>query len=185
VLPAGAWNFNVIRSETVNAHCLPGAAPSRHPLMATTGLTQVLLADGTVVIYSGLIQRVHEASLELAKSPAFEARHGKMSVAEIEEGLLATVLSHEICHVLARHGAENISRCGDVLRRVSSVALLCMYGPLCSIMLSVPLLLVAFPSPLLKSGGTYLLKLPNSRAHETEADLMGACKRALPGWVRR
>lgn len=80
---------------------------------------------------------------------------GIIDVAQNLDGL-ATVLSHEAAHVLCRHAAERVSR--------SQVF--------------VPFLMLAayffqIPYFYLNTMSQLLMELPNSRTHESEADLVG------------
>lgn len=81
---------------------------------------------------------------------------GIFKVAKNVDGL-ATVLSHEAAHVLARHGAERVSKS--------------------YVLLPIALLLSSFfgvPLSLVNSMSALLLELPNSRLQESEADEIGA-----------
>jgi len=81
-----------------------------------------------------------------------------------DEDCLAAVLGHEIAHVIARHGIERLSR-NDMI----SIPMSFLY----SLHLSLGILL-AIPSILIeKSLISICLRLPNSRAMETEADILG------------
>lgn len=69
---------------------------------------------------------------------------------------LATVLAHEAAHVLARHGAEHLSMATVWLPFV--LAFSHLFG---------------VPFWTLNSMSKLLIELPNSRAHESEADAIG------------
>ena len=91
---------------------------------------------------------------------------------------LATVLSHEAAHVLARHAAERLSLQGTV------------FVPLYLLLMALQL---PFGEEMFRYGFNVFFSLPNSRKHESEADLIGvhlmarACldpHESIPFWSR-
>lgn len=81
---------------------------------------------------------------------------GMLPVAGNEEGL-ATVISHEIGHVIARHSGERVSQ--DILTQLGIGVFSAMGG--------------GNVAGLMGLGATYGLALPAARRQESEADYMG------------
>lgn len=86
------WRFFVVDSPMNNALCAPGG-PMKNALCAP---------GGTVVVFSGMMKAIDDS---VRKGQANGAGGYKYS----REDALATLLSHEIGHALARHGAEKCS----------------------------------------------------------------------------
>jgi predicted Zn-dependent protease len=91
---------------------------------------------------------------------------GILKYTQTEAGL-AVVVAHEIAHVVAKHGAEQMSH--DLLLQVGA-ATLEQYG-------ASETFLRAF-----SIGSAYGLKLPYSRMHEYEADHLGLIFMAMAGY---
>lgn len=100
---------------------------------------------------------------------------GLLPVAKTEAGL-ATVLAHEIGHVIARHGAERVSQ-AQLLQLGSQAAgsLLGSYDPATQQTIA----------GLLGAGVTYGVELPFSRQQEAEADRIGLILMAKAGYDPR
>jgi len=98
------------------------------------------LPGGKVVVYTGI--------LEVAQN----------------DSQLATVMSHEIAHALARHGAERVS-VGTATNILSSIGDLVVKA-------TVPEYSAAF-SKAFSVGSKYALTLPYGRMQESEADEIG------------
>ena len=113
------WEFNLIKSNEMNAFCLPG---------------------GKVAIYSGILP-----------------------VADNENGL-AVIMSHEISHAIARHGAERMAH--ERLFQFGQIALSMSTSEMDND--KRRMVMGAFGL-----GAQYGLILPYSREHESEADYMG------------
>lgn len=92
---------------------------------------------------------------------------GLLSVAKNQDQL-ATVIGHEIAHVLAKHGAERVSE-GMVANGVTSVASQA----------------TGYDPQLFGLASDILFLKPNSRAHESEADLLGLDLMANAGFDPR
>ncbi len=101
------------------------------------------MPGGKVVVYSGILPYTQD-----------------------EDGL-AVVMAHEIAHVIARHGAEQMSQ--DLLINVGGAAVQHSTGS--------DVFLKAY-----SIGSTYGLKLPYSRKHEYEADHLGLIFMAMAGY---
>lgn len=117
--PNYQWEFNLIKSDQINAFCLPG---------------------GKVAVYTGIL-------------PVTANKDG-----------LAVVMSHEISHALARHGAERMAQ-----------ARLFQMGQL-AVGMSVRDMEEGTRRGILGAfglGAQYGIMLPFSREHESEADHMG------------
>lgn len=99
-------------------------------------------------------------------------KEGKYGDCTAADGL-AFVMSHEVGHALARHSSESLAR-------VPLLLLLTYLGPL-SVCVSLRLHLscAGYPPDQLCAHAVqgvlaqFLLQLPQSRAHESEADLIG------------
>jgi len=141
------------RIATVVGDALPGARWEFF-VFESKELNAFALPGGKVGVYTGL--------LELAESDAE----------------LATVMGHEIGHVIARHGAE----------RMSEAMVIAGIGIAGSVAVEAnsndPRMRDLFA--LAYGGGTTLLRvLPHSRANETEADRMGMLYAARAGYDPR
>lgn len=101
------------------------------------------MPGGKVVVYSGIL-------------PYTQDEHG-----------LAVVMGHEIAHVIAKHGAEQMSQ--ELLLQASGT-IIQEYG-------ASEVFLQAF-----SIGSTYGFKLPYSRKHEYEADELGLIFMTLAGY---
>ncbi len=101
------------------------------------------MPGGKVVVYSGILPYTQD-----------------------EDGL-AVVMAHEIAHVIAKHGAEQMSQ--DLLINVGGAAVQKSTGS--------DVFLKAY-----SIGSTYGLKLPYSRKHEYEADELGLIFMAIAGY---
>jgi predicted Zn-dependent protease len=97
---------------------------------------------------------------------------GLMSICQNEAGL-ATVMSHEVAHVLARHGSERISQQAAV-QGLQSVVGYALQG---SSPMNRDLILRAYGA-----GSQVGLILPHSRRHELEADTIGLRLMAEAGY---
>ena len=100
---------------------------------------------------------------------------GMFSVARSEAGL-ATVLGHEVAHVIARHGAERMSQ--SILLELGASAIVAgmrNHDPAV-----VEAVLGAYAI-----GGTVAAILPFSRQHEAEADRIGLVLMAKAGYDPR
>lgn len=89
---------------------------------------------------------------------------------------LATVISHEVSHAIARHSNERISQ--EMLRRMGGMAL----------SLSLPKMRYSTRRAIIDLyglGSTLLVSLPYSRSHEYEADEMGLVFMAMAGYDPR
>lgn len=93
-----------------------------------------------------------------------------------DEGGLAVVLAHEIGHVLARHGAERVSRA-----QVEQVGLAVVSGLLSSGDPAKQQMI----GGLLGLGSQVALQLPFSRSQESEADRLGLILMAKAGYDPR
>jgi predicted Zn-dependent protease len=102
---------------------------------------------------------------------------GMFAVAETEPGL-ATVLGHEVAHVLARHGGERMSQ-GVLVEGIGGLANLLLQGGGATPE-AVKILTVAYG---LGSRVGYLL--PFERRHELEADRFGLFLMAKAGYAPR
>ena len=92
---------------------------------------------------------------------------GLLSVAKNQDQL-ATVIGHEIAHVLAKHGSERVSE-GMLANGVTSVASQA----------------TGYDPQLFGMASDILFLKPNSRAHESEADLLGLDLMATAGFDPR
>ena len=92
---------------------------------------------GKIIVYSGLLELVNYAV--------------EQGFCKNKHDALATVLSHEIAHALARHSAEQMS-----------------YLPL-----NLLQQFISLESPLLQFIFPFIMDLPFSRKHEAEADYIG------------
>lgn len=102
---------------------------------------------------------------------------GLLALAE-NDAELATVMGHEIGHVIARHGAERMSE-AMVIAGVGAVGAAAVEAKA-----EDPRMRDLFA--LAYGGGTSLLRvLPHSRANESEADRMGALYAARAGYDPR
>lgn len=115
--------------------------------------------------------------IESEKKNAFALPGGKvaiytglLAVAKNEAGL-ATVMSHEIAHVIARHGAQRISRQMLLQGAMIGVGFSLENNTQRNIILAG-----------LGVGVLYGLTLPFSRAHESEADQIGLIYMARAGY---
>lgn len=118
-------------------------------IQADTVYNAFCLPGGKVAVYSGI--------LKLAET----------------DGHLATVMSHEIAHAIARHGAERMSQL--LLVELGGIALdeaLKTKGER-----TIQLAQIAYGA-----GAGLLYILPYSRAHETEADHIGLLLMAKAGY---
>jgi len=97
---------------------------------------------------------------------------GLLEVAQGENGL-ATVIGHEIAHVIARHGGEQMSQ-----------GLLIEFGgmALSEAMKSKPAQTQQLFEMSYRAGSTYGVMLPYSRTHELEADHLGLIFMAMAGY---
>lgn len=97
---------------------------------------------------------------------------GIMPICKNEAGL-AVVMGHEVAHALARHGAERMSQqmASNGLKQVASIATK-EYVPEKSELLM----------QVYGVGSEYLVILPYSRKHESEADHIGALMMADAGY---
>lgn len=120
------WEVHVIRSDDVNAWCMPG---------------------GKMAIYTGLIDRIKPTDDELA-----------------------AVLGHEMAHALREHSREQISQ--QMATKMGLSVLSAMTGMPAAGDLGAALTNVMFT-------------LPNSRTHESEADLIGVELAARAGYDPR
>ncbi|MDO4695880.1 M48 family metallopeptidase [Porphyromonas sp.] len=122
------WEFNLVKSNEVNAFCMPG---------------------GKIVVYEGLL---------------------KYAATDDE---LATVMSHEVAHALAKHANERMSQ-----------QMMKMYG---AQVLSVALYDKSYATRQIASlvyglGSDILVMLPYSRTHEYEADRIGLYLMTIAGY---
>ncbi len=113
------WKFNLIRSDTPNAFCLPG---------------------GYVAFYEGILP----------------------TAANIDG--VAVIMGHEIGHALARHGAERMSQ--QQLMQIGQVAVGASMG-------DMPVGTQRMIMGAMGAGAQMGVLLPFSRAHESEADMIG------------
>lgn len=97
---------------------------------------------------------------------------GLLEVAQGENGL-ATVMGHEIAHVIARHGGEQMSQ--SLLIELGGMAL-------SEAMKSKPEQTQQLFEMSYRAGSTYGVMLPYSRTHELEADHMGLIFMAMAGY---
>ena len=95
---------------------------------------------------------------------------GNLSVAKNEAGL-ATVMSHEIAHVIARHGAQRMTQQMLLQGAMIGAGLSMKNSTLKNIVLSA-----------LGVGVLYGFTLPFSRLHESEADQIGLIYMAKAGY---
>ncbi len=95
---------------------------------------------------------------------------GILSVAKNEAGL-ATVMSHEIAHVIARHGAQRMSQQMILQLGMIGAGLSMKNNTQRNIVLSA-----------LGAGVLYGITLPFSRSHESEADQIGLIYMAKAGY---
>lgn len=86
---------------------------------------------------------------------------------------LATVISHEVSHAIARHSNERLS--GEILRQLGGQILSAATGNQSSITRQVI-------NQAYGLGSQVAFSLPYSRAHETEADKIGLVFMALAGY---
>ena len=141
------------RIAAVVGEAIPGAR-WEFVVFDSRELNAFALPGGKVGVYTGL--------LELAESDAE----------------LATVMGHEIGHVIARHGAERMSE-AMVIAGVGIAGSLAVEANA-----NDPRMRDLFA--LAYGGGTTLLRvLPHSRANETEADRMGMLYAARAGYDPR
>ncbi|CAD7952734.1 unnamed protein product [Amoebophrya sp. A25] len=110
----------------------------------------MVLPDGSIFVYTGLLERCYS------------------------EDEVATVLGHEISHVLLRHGAEQLSS-AEVLSVPGHFLQVCslLAGGLSYVLLS---------SSVQNMVGGLLLELPQSRFCEQEADELGLRISTLAGY---
>lgn len=95
---------------------------------------------------------------------------GIMKVAKTDSEL-ATVLAHEIGHVMARHGGERVSQQAGTQAGLTALGAITSSNPKSSTLMS-----------LLGLGAQVGILLPFSRAQETEADLIGLDLMAQAGF---
>jgi len=100
---------------------------------------------------------------------------GILPVAKDDAGL-ATVLSHEVGHVIAHHGAERISQ-SELLNVGTSV--------LATVLSGTTGIDPQAAATLLGAGATYGIQLPFSRNQEYEADRIGLTLMAKAGYDPR
>lgn len=100
---------------------------------------------------------------------------GMIPVAQDETGL-ATVLGHEVGHVMARHAAERISQ-SQVIQAGTGIASVLLGGATGADPNTV--------AALLGAGATYGIQLPFSRQQELEADRIGLTLMARAGYDPR
>jgi len=113
------WQFNLIRSDTPNAFCLPG---------------------GYVAFYEGILP----------------------TAANVDG--IAVIMGHEIGHALARHGAERMSQ--QQLMQIGQMAVGASLGDMG---IEAQRAVMA----AMGMGAQVGVLLPFSRAHESEADMIG------------
>ena len=113
------WQFNLIKSDTPNAFCLPG---------------------GYVAFYEGIL-------------PTAQNVNG-----------VAVIMGHEVGHALARHGAERMSQ--QQLMQVGQMAVGASLG-------DMPVETQRMVMGAMGAGAQVGVLLPFSRAHESEADMIG------------
>lgn len=120
------WEVHVLRSDDVNAWCMPG---------------------GKMAVYTGLINKIKPTDDELA-----------------------AVLGHEMAHALREHSREQISQ--QMATQVGLSVLSAVTG-------------VAAAGDLGAALTNVMFTLPNSRTHESEADLIGVELAARAGYDPR
>lgn len=120
------WEVHVIKSDDVNAWCMPG---------------------GKMAVYTGLISRIRPTDDELA-----------------------AILGHEIAHALREHSREQISQ--QMAAKMGVSVLAAVTGVQAAGDLGAALTNVMFT-------------LPNSRTHESEADVIGIELAARAGYDPR
>ncbi len=101
------------------------------------------MPGGKVVIYTGILEHTQD------------------------EAGLAVVMAHEIAHVVAKHGSEQMSQ--DILLQAGG-SVIEKYGASEAFLQGYSI------------GSTYGLKLPYSRTHEYEADHLGLIFMAMAGY---
>jgi predicted Zn-dependent protease len=125
--PAWKWEVNVLRSDQLNAWCMPG---------------------GKIAFYSGIITRL-----------------------QLTDDEIAAIMGHEIAHALREHARERASE-----RQAAGLA----------IGVGAALLGVGRTgSDLGQMAYQVSVGMPNSRAHETEADRIGVELAARAGYDPR
>ena len=122
------WEFNLVKSDQVNAFCMPG---------------------GKIVVYEGLLRYAST------------------------DDELATVMSHEVAHALAKHANERMSQ--QIMKQYGAQAL------------SLALYDKSFATRQIAGvvyglGSELLVMLPYSRTHEYEADRIGLYLMAIAGY---
>lgn len=125
--PAWKWEINVVRSDQLNAWCMPG---------------------GKIAFYSGLITRLG-----------------------LSDDEIAAVMGHEIAHALREHARERASE-----QQVAGVVIGVGAAILGVGQAGADLSQMAYKAAL---------GMPNSRAHETEADRIGVELAARAGFDPR
>jgi len=122
--PKWDWQVNVIKSNQLNAWCMPG---------------------GKIAFYTGIIDKL-----------------------ALTDGEIAAIMGHEIAHALREHGRERASQA-----QMQGVGLQ-LLGSLAGLSTS--------SMDMAAMAMQVTLTLPNSRAHETEADRMGVELSARAGF---
>ena len=122
------WEFNLVKSDQVNAFCMPG---------------------GKIVVYEGLLRYAST------------------------DDELATVMSHEVAHALAKHANERMSQ--QIMKQYGAQAL------------SLALYDKSFATRQIAGvvyglGSELLVMLPYSRTHEYEAYRIGLYLMAIAGY---
>lgn len=97
---------------------------------------------------------------------------GIMDVAKNEDGLIATVMGHEVAHAIARHGNERMSQQLAIRLGASTLSVATQQQP----ELTREILLQSY------GVGSTLGALNYSRKHESEADKMGLVFMAKAGY---
>lgn len=120
------WEVHVVRSDEVNAWCMPG---------------------GKMAVYTGLINKIKPTDDELA-----------------------AVLGHEMAHALREHSREQISQ--QMATQAGLSVLSAVTG-------------VSAAGDLGAALTNVMFTLPNSRTHESEADLIGVELAARAGYDPR
>lgn len=122
------WEFNLVKSDQVNAFCMPG---------------------GKIVVYEGILKYASN------------------------DAELATVMSHEVSHALAKHSNERMSQ--QALKQMGGAALQLALSKQSE-------LLRATANQVYGLGSEMLVILPYSRTHEYEADQIGLVLMAMAGY---
>jgi len=125
--PSWKWDVNVIRSDQLNAWCMPG---------------------GKIVFYSGLITKL-----------------------QLTDDEIAAIMGHEIAHALREHARERASE-------QQAAGLLIGIG-------AAALGVGQVGADLSTMAYKVAVGMPNSRAHETEADRIGVELAARAGYDPR